>query len=149
MAGSIRIYTKTRRYPIMIGKFPNGKPIPGGPYTLPQFAAAALGFLLTIWLPTKGIFPIVPCVIGCVMLTFAAVRFLGIVPSENVSIVSRGLWFFRHLLSRGAGTANPITVDSHIDVIDETEMVVLDPGTLPPPTSESNAPETGRHAVRR
>ncbi|MFF6888593.1 hypothetical protein ACFY9F_36060 [Streptomyces sp. NPDC012421] len=40
-----RCYTKARRHPLMIGKWPGGrKAIPGGPYTVPQVAVIAATF---------------------------------------------------------------------------------------------------------
>ncbi|MFJ8133371.1 hypothetical protein [Streptomyces hydrogenans] len=40
-----RCYTKARRHPLMIGKWPGGrKAIPGGPYTVPQVAVIAVTF---------------------------------------------------------------------------------------------------------
>ncbi|MFF6794247.1 hypothetical protein ACFY9C_34855 [Streptomyces filamentosus] len=40
-----RCYTKARRHPLMIGKWPGGQmAIPGGPYTVPQVAVIAVTF---------------------------------------------------------------------------------------------------------
>ncbi|MFC9486666.1 hypothetical protein ACFTZM_11380 [Streptomyces hydrogenans] len=40
-----RCYTKARRHPLMIGKWPGGrKAIPGGPYTVPQVIVIAVVF---------------------------------------------------------------------------------------------------------
>ncbi|MFE1272180.1 hypothetical protein [Streptomyces sp. NPDC058757] len=40
-----RCYTRARRHPLMIGKWPGGrKAIPGGPYTVPQVAVIAVTF---------------------------------------------------------------------------------------------------------
>ncbi|MFF6903731.1 hypothetical protein [Streptomyces hydrogenans] len=40
-----RCYTKARRHPLMIGKWPGGqRAIPGGPYTVPQVAVIAVSF---------------------------------------------------------------------------------------------------------
>ncbi|NML54795.1 hypothetical protein HHL19_18670 [Streptomyces sp. R302] len=40
-----RCYTKARRHPLMIGKWPGGQmTIPGGPYTVPQVAVIAVTF---------------------------------------------------------------------------------------------------------
>ncbi|MFI8254994.1 hypothetical protein [Streptomyces filamentosus] len=40
-----RCYTKARRHPLMIGKWPGGQmAIPGGPYTVPQVAVIAMTF---------------------------------------------------------------------------------------------------------
>lgn len=34
----IKVYTPSRNFPVVVGKFTNGKPIPFGPFTLPQIA---------------------------------------------------------------------------------------------------------------
>lgn len=51
---TVRMYTRARKFPLLIGRFPDGKQVPGGPYTLPQLvggvvALAALWFLRPIW----------------------------------------------------------------------------------------------------
>ncbi|MFF8410584.1 hypothetical protein [Streptomyces omiyaensis] len=49
-----RCYTKARRHPLMIGKWPGGrKAIPGGPYTVPQVAVIAVVF--TVLMLTRGV----------------------------------------------------------------------------------------------
>lgn len=37
-------YTHVRRIPIVLGKGPDGRPLPGGPYTVKQFIAGAVTF---------------------------------------------------------------------------------------------------------
>lgn len=51
---TVRMYTRARKFPLLIGRFPDGKQVPGGPYTLPQLvggviALAALWFLRPLW----------------------------------------------------------------------------------------------------
>lgn len=48
-----RSYTRARRYPLVIGKLPNGGRIPGGPYTLTQLGVMVGAFLLLVG--TRGL----------------------------------------------------------------------------------------------
>ncbi|MET9535776.1 hypothetical protein ABZY02_35370 [Streptomyces sp. NPDC006649] len=43
-----RCYTKARRHPVMVGKWPGGGRIWGGPYTVPQVIVLVTSFLLLI-----------------------------------------------------------------------------------------------------
>ncbi|MCX4673670.1 hypothetical protein OG453_44755 [Streptomyces sp. NBC_01381] len=43
-----RCYTKARRHPLVIGTFPGGGRLWGGPYTIPQLAVAAASFALLL-----------------------------------------------------------------------------------------------------
>lgn len=43
-----RCYTKARRHPVMVGKWPGGGRIWGGPYTVPQVIVLVVSFLLLI-----------------------------------------------------------------------------------------------------
>lgn len=69
-----RCYTKARRLPAAIGRWPggNGGRIPGGPYTLTQIGLAVGGFLALLYTrPIWGGFgladPIIALVVPCVL----------------------------------------------------------------------------------
>ncbi|RIQ12213.1 hypothetical protein, partial [Jiangella rhizosphaerae] len=44
----VKFYTRARRFPHVLGRFPDGTKIPGGPYTLTQVVGAGLLFLVGV-----------------------------------------------------------------------------------------------------
>jgi hypothetical protein len=48
----VKMFTKARNFPQLIGKAPDGKKIPGGPYTLTQFVGAGIAGGL-LWLTSS------------------------------------------------------------------------------------------------
>ena len=44
-----RSYTKARRHPLVVGRFPGGGALWGGPYTIPQLIAMAVSFAVLVF----------------------------------------------------------------------------------------------------
>lgn len=86
----VRMYTSARRFPKLIGRFPDGRPVPFGPYTLPQlgggFAALVLlYFTRPVWAHFGGILNIALAV----MVTIGVIWGLGKLNQSGRSHLSR------------------------------------------------------------
>lgn len=131
MTEVVKVFTPVKRVPIMIGKAPNGRKIPFGPYTLPQ-----VGIGMTLLLAT-AIFalamPINPAASFCtgLAITIVAVFATGLVPYTGVRLTSRVLWLGRLVVVRKPvwTAGSPVAVESGHDIVfvDQTVVVVLPP----------------------
>ncbi|GAY17275.1 MULTISPECIES: hypothetical protein [Mycobacterium] len=102
----VTVYTLARKFPKLIGKFANGKPVPLGPYTYLQVATLIVGVvtLLTI----VGVFdpPKLPALfVGAAIIgpTVVAVRRIGFSMARTSSrmIWTSRAWTQRKPLSTG------------------------------------------------
>ncbi|GIG29289.1 hypothetical protein [Cellulomonas marina] len=64
MAEPARFFTRARRIPILVGRLPDGRPMPGGPYTLVQvLSGAGVGLTLSkttaLWAHFGGLLDLV------------------------------------------------------------------------------------------
>lgn len=88
-AGQVaRFYTKSRKFPRMVGRFPDGTRMPGGPYTLTQFAVGVLVGALAAWLGAIGVWDsgsVLTNSIIVVSLAFGAVWLARYIPSGDHS----------------------------------------------------------------
>lgn len=71
MAEPARFFTRARRIPILVGRLPDGRPMPGGPYTLVQvLSGAGVGLTLSkttvLWAHFGGLLDLVFA--GCVVV---------------------------------------------------------------------------------
>lgn len=109
------VYTMARKFPRLIGKFPNGQPIPFGPYTFVQIGVLIGGLLTTFGvlqifaapkLPTAVIaaFLIVPAMAATRRIGFSMAR-----TSSRLLWISRP-WIHRTPIPTGPRTPPPPTV---------------------------------------
>jgi hypothetical protein len=130
----VKVFTPVKRVPTMIGKAPNGRRLPFGPYTLPQVAAGTLLLLVTsIGAMTLPVNPAVVAVAGFVV-TVVSVFALGLVPYTGVRLSSRILWVGRLIVRREpvSGSGMPVGPGAPRDVvyIDASDVILL-PDFLP------------------
>ncbi len=125
----VKVFTPVKRVPTMIGKGPNGRRLPFGPYTLPQVAAGTL--LLLVSSVGAMTLPINPAVVGVagIVVTIVSVFALGLVPYTGVRLVSRILWVGRLIVLRKPVSASgmPAGPDGprNIVYVDASEVIVL------------------------
>lgn len=118
------VYTLARKFPKMIGKFPNGQPIPFGPFTYVQ-----IGVIVAAATVILGIFELLhPPILATLFFGFAiavpAVILARRVGFSMARTTSRLIWLarpwlYRRPLSTGGrapATSQPATTgrDSHI-----------------------------------
>lgn len=129
----IRVFTPARKLQFVIGKFPDGKPIPMGPFTIPQAVAGVVVLLLSLLLATKISLWLLP--IGLV----AAVLFvigLGMIRTQSASLTGRFVSEARLQLNRGPVSASGMPVATtarDAALIAETQVeIVADTDALSP-----------------
>jgi hypothetical protein len=130
----VKVFTPVKRVPTMIGKAPNGRRLPFGPYTLPQVAAGTLLLLVTsVGAMTLPVNPAVVAIAGLVV-TVVSVFALGLVPYTGVRLSSRILWVGRLIVSRKPVSASgmPPGPDAPRDIVyvDSSDVILL-PDFLP------------------
>lgn len=81
---TVKYYTRARKFPQLLGKFPDGTKIPGGPYTIQQLIAgvgilAFGGFTMGIW----GVFGGIGNIVVLFGLAFAAIFIIGRLPMNG------------------------------------------------------------------
>lgn len=135
MSEVIKVFTPVKRVPTMIGKAPNGRKLPFGPYTLPQVGAGTVVLLITaVMAMTLPVNPAVPFITG-VVIAILAVFALGLVPYTGIRLSSRVLWVGRLLLARKPVPASgmPISADTPQKsvLVDESVVVLLPQDFVP------------------
>jgi hypothetical protein len=94
------VYTLARKFPRMIGKFPNGQPIPFGPFTFHQIGVL-IGGLVLVFVALQGFGA--PKLVTAVIAAFVIVP--GMVAARRIGfsmarIDSRVLWLARPWVRR-------------------------------------------------
>lgn len=135
MTDVIKVFTPVKRVPTMIGKAPNGRKLPFGPYTLPQVAAGTVILLITaVCAMTTPVNPAAVAVAG-VAVAVLCVFALGLVPYTGVRLSSRVLWLARLIVLRKPVSASgmPVAADVERDVafVEETVVIVLPDDFVP------------------
>jgi hypothetical protein len=116
------VYTLARKFPRMIGKFPNGQPIPFGPFTFHQIGVL-IGGLVLAFVALQGFDTpkLATAVIAAFVIVpgMAAARRIGF---SMARIDSRLLWLLRPWIRRTplatgshptTGITGPITTGHH------------------------------------
>jgi len=136
----VKFFTRARRFPQMLGKTPDGKKLPGGPYTLTQFTGAGVaGLLLAGTRNLWGRFGLVPNLMILLTVMVVVVVGLGRIPLGSRSPVSMLLGLISALSAPRTGRIsgrvlrmrNPHPVVSRV-VINGPAA----PETPPPPAEE-------------
>lgn len=84
-----RFYTRSRRFPKMIGRMHDGTKIPGGPYTITQAAIGAILFLIAITTRAQwGTGSILIDLPICVGVAWGAAWGAGRIPSTRRNLLS-------------------------------------------------------------
>lgn len=140
MQSEIRVFTAARRFPQMVGRLPNGQPIPGGPYTATQFLGGSAGIIITAILAgSTGLNPLAVLAVG-VPVTIVGAVLLGRIPYDGVPMHRRFWRWFVTFVDRTPISASGIPVDDDTarrTVVHETVIPVED-------HRHPNSPERGR-----
>ncbi|HEY9412695.1 MAG TPA: hypothetical protein VIP77_24185 [Jiangellaceae bacterium] len=93
---TVKYYTRARKFPQLLGRFPDGTKIPGGPYTVQQLLAGvgiiAFGSMtMGIW----GIFGGIGDIVVLFMVGFAAMFFIGRLPMNGRNPFAAVLGFYK------------------------------------------------------
>lgn len=101
----VRWYTHGRKFPKLIGRFNDGRAIPGGPYTHTQFATGAV--MVAVAAKTPGLWAHFGLLGNAVVLagtTFVVVWSLGRMPLEARNPIAAGKGAYRATRSPSLGT---------------------------------------------
>lgn len=103
---NVVVYTLGRKFPRMIGKFPNGKPIPFGPFTYVQAGVLVGGVILLMAVVNYFTPPIIPTLLigaAIILPSVAAARRIGFSMARTSSrmIWSARPWIRRAPISTG------------------------------------------------
>lgn len=101
----LRWYTHGRKFPKLIGRFNDGRAIPGGPYTHTQFATGAI--MVAVAAKTPGLWAHFGLLGNAVVLfgtTFVVVWSLGRMPLEARNPIAAGKGAYRAARSPSLGT---------------------------------------------
>ncbi|CAQ03330.1 hypothetical protein ACR8AM_10950 [Clavibacter sepedonicus] len=101
-----RFYTSARRIPILLGKWPNGGRIPGGPYRIVQLVVGSLVFVIgwnTRWLWGGSQIPLAQ-LFTLVLVTAAATWLSGRIPSTKRKLPNLLMDSMTALTAPGHGT---------------------------------------------
>ena len=146
-----RFYTRSRKFPRLIGRLHDGTKIPGGPYTVTQGIVAAV--LLALGLVTRGLWGMgtilvdIPIVL---LVAWGGAWGAGRLPTTRRNVASLVLGAFGAVLSPAAGKYQEQTVKlrpPHFAGGTTTISVASPPVTTTPTTTVTPAPATPTVAI--
>ena len=125
----VAVYTRARKFPKLIGKFPNGQEIPGGPYTRVQVGVlitSSLLYFLYFKLAHPTVLHSLPLWLAVTVAAMIMARRIGFAMARPTS---RLLWLVRpHLYRAPLSTGGRTTQTSSAPVSTGEQSHVLDLG---------------------
>lgn len=106
----MKIYTGARKFPVVVGKFPNGKNrarIPGGPYTLQQILVFAVIMVLTAILIINNVGNPIWVLIAGGAAAAASLSMMKLIPFDGVPVSSRAVRYIRTLTTSPLADTHP------------------------------------------
>jgi hypothetical protein len=128
---TVKYYTRARKFPILLGRMPDGTKIPGGPYTLHQFLAglavlAVGGLTMDIW----GAFGRLGNLVVLLSLSLTALFLVGRIPLHGRSpfLLVTGLMRITSAPRMGRYRGRPIRIRRQHRITHKTNLYI---GPLP------------------
>lgn len=100
----VRWYTRARRFPLLVGRTPDGTQLPGGPYTIPQILAGAGAFALGTF--TRGIWGawgLIGDTVVLALVSWGVVFAVGKVPLSGRNPVAAAYGLYTALAAPSSG----------------------------------------------
>lgn len=154
----VRFYTRARRFPHVLGRFPDGTKIPGGPYTLTQVVGG--GLLVLIGVRTMGVWGVgngMTNVAFLLLATVGTVKLLGRLQTGGRGPIAVALGGYTAVASPkfGRQDGRPVTRRRaralvHRFVVSDSAQVLDEPAagmSAPVSAAAVRAPMTGIQAA--